>query len=137
MVFPQRGGKLIKSLEILPSVTACRCSQRASIAPVGLIRCRVNERPRLFNEFDQTILKTQPLALERIRLASTLSADLADKLEKGPGVGHTPLYSAAASAQKGRGAKKSSLISDAPQSITCAIHRAAAWIGFAGLALVQ
>jgi hypothetical protein len=75
--------------------------------PVGLIRCRVNERPRLFNEFDQTILKTQPLALERIRLASTLSADLADKLEKGPGVGHTPLYSAAASAQKGRGAKKS------------------------------
>ena len=35
MVFPQRGGKLIKSLEILPSVTACRCSQRASMAQFG------------------------------------------------------------------------------------------------------
>ena len=35
MVFPQRGGKLMSSLEILPSVTACRCSQRASMAQFG------------------------------------------------------------------------------------------------------
>jgi hypothetical protein len=32
MVFPQRGGEMTKSPEILSSVTACRCSQRASIA---------------------------------------------------------------------------------------------------------
>ena len=35
MVFPQRGGKLMSSLEILPSVTACKCSQRASMAQFG------------------------------------------------------------------------------------------------------
>ena len=35
MVLPQRGGKLMSSLEMRPSVTACRCSQRASIAQLG------------------------------------------------------------------------------------------------------
>ena len=49
--------------------------------PIGLIGCRVNERPCLLDEFDQTTLETQPLALKRIgRLA--LCADLADQLEK-------------------------------------------------------
>src|SRR5215469_11661730 len=32
IVFPQRGGKLTKSREILPLVNACRCSQRALMA---------------------------------------------------------------------------------------------------------
>jgi hypothetical protein len=50
--------------------------------PIGLIGCRINERPCLLDEFDQTTLKTQPLALERIGLASTLSPDLADQAKK-------------------------------------------------------
>ena len=52
--------------------------------PIGLIGCRVNERPRLLDEFDQTTLETQPLARKRIgRLA--LGADLADQLDKSRG----------------------------------------------------
>jgi hypothetical protein len=47
--------------------------------PIRLIGCRVNERPCLLDEFDQTALESQPLALERIGLASTLSPDLADQ----------------------------------------------------------
>ena len=49
--------------------------------PTRLIRRGVDVRPRLFNEFDQTTLEAQPLALKRIgRLA--LCADLADQLDK-------------------------------------------------------
>jgi hypothetical protein len=50
--------------------------------PIRLIGCRVNERPCLLDEFDQTALESQPLALERIGLASTLSPDLADQAKK-------------------------------------------------------
>ena len=58
--------------------------------PIRLIGCRVNERPRLLDEFDQTTLETQPLALERIgRLA--LGADLADQLDKSRGLGHAAI----------------------------------------------
>jgi hypothetical protein len=35
IVFPRRDGKLMSSRETLPSVTACRCSQRASMAQLG------------------------------------------------------------------------------------------------------
>jgi hypothetical protein len=58
--------------------------------PIRLIGCRVNERPCLLDEFDQTALETQPLALKRIGLASTLSPDLADQVKK-RGFGHAPL----------------------------------------------
>ena len=58
--------------------------------PVWLIWCGVNERPRLLDEFDQTALETQPLALERIGLASTLSPDLADQAKK-RGFGHAAI----------------------------------------------
>ena len=49
--------------------------------PIWLIGRGVDVRPRLLDEFDQTTLETQPLALKRIgRLA--LCADLADQLDK-------------------------------------------------------
>jgi hypothetical protein len=42
------------------------------------------------DEFDQTTLETQPLALKRIgRLA--LCADLADQLDKSRGLGHAAI----------------------------------------------
>jgi hypothetical protein len=60
--------------------------------PIGLIGCRINERPCLLDEFNQATLEAQPLALERIsRLA--LCADLADQLEKRAGVSHALIYS--------------------------------------------
>ena len=58
--------------------------------PTRLIRRGVDVRPRLFNEFDQTTLEAQPLALKRIgRLA--LCADLADQLDKSCGLGHAAI----------------------------------------------
>ena len=58
--------------------------------PIRLIGCRVNERPCLLDEFDQTALETQPLALERIgRLA--VGADLVDQLDKSRGLGHAAI----------------------------------------------
>jgi hypothetical protein len=58
--------------------------------PVRLIGCGIDIRPRLFNEFDQTTLETQPLARKRIgRLA--LGADLADQLDKSRGLGHAAI----------------------------------------------
>jgi hypothetical protein len=56
-----------------------------------LVRRSVNERPRLLDEFNQATFETQPLALKRIRLASTLRADLADQAKQRAGVGHAPL----------------------------------------------
>jgi hypothetical protein len=41
----------------------------------------VDIRPRLFNEFDQTALETQPLALKRIGRAA-LCADVADQMRR-------------------------------------------------------
>jgi hypothetical protein len=64
--------------------------------PVRLVRGagthspRVNERPRLLDEFDQTTLETQPLALERISCVA-LGADLADQLDKSRGLGHAAI----------------------------------------------
>ena len=60
--------------------------------PVWLIGCGVNERPCLLDEFDQTALETQPLALERI---GSLGAErgLGGSIEKRAGVGHALLYS--------------------------------------------
>jgi hypothetical protein len=55
-------------------------------SPIGLIGCRVNERPCLLDEFDQTTLETQPLALKRIGRVA-LCADLADQLDKSRGLG--------------------------------------------------
>jgi hypothetical protein len=49
--------------------------------PIGLIRRDVDIRPRLLNEFDQTTLETQPLALERIGRVA-LCADLADQCRR-------------------------------------------------------
>jgi hypothetical protein len=59
--------------------------------PIRLIRRGVDEQPCLLDEFDQTTLETQPLALKRIgRLA--LCADLAGQTKK-RGFGHALLYS--------------------------------------------
>ena len=58
--------------------------------PIRLIRRGVDERPCLLDEFDQTTLETQPLALERIGRVP-LCADLADQLEKSCGLGHAAI----------------------------------------------
>ena len=57
--------------------------------PIRLIRRGVDKRPCLLDEFDQTALETQPLALKRIGHVA-LGADLADQAEK-RGFGHAPL----------------------------------------------
>ena len=89
MVCPEHGGELTKSLDILLRHRLQMLTKGVD-GPIWLIGCRVNERPCLLDEFDQTILETQPLALKRIgRLA--LCADLADQLDKSCGLGHAAI----------------------------------------------
>ena len=58
--------------------------------PIGLIGCRIDIRPRLLDEFDQTALETQPLVVERISRVA-LGADLVDQLDKSRGLGHAAI----------------------------------------------
>ena len=85
MVFAERGGSerpgnpaLGHRLQVLA---------KGVDGPIRLIRRGVDERPCLLDEFDQTTLETQPLALKRIGHVA-LGADLADQLDKSRGLCH-------------------------------------------------